>query len=187
MLQNKDSVSKNGSLEHIVKLSQYSVNTYDNMDNDSQKMEKELMTITISEQNLANIQYTVADNNMIDECLPSYELASLFLILNVGLSIPSCYFHFLIQRMVSREKNKVGETLHGRALAIYAKYAVFAHLWSITNVFGIMSYTYPASEILGSWYCYMVQTGLHFTSAYLGSFSLLIAAMKYWFMLQYMY
>ena len=144
-------------------------------------MATELMANNSDEQNFIDLEFLVTTNNTVHESPPSSELTSLVLVLNLSLAIPYMYLDFLIHRMVSREQRKVGETLHGRALAIYAKFMVFAYFWFTINVNGILSYTYPASEVLGSWYCYMVEI-VHFgIVAYLGSFSLLIAAMKYWF------
>ena len=140
-----------------------------------------LMTNNFSEQAMADSEHSVTSNETIHESLLSSEIASFFLIFNAGLLIPSTYLHFLIHRMVSREKKKVGETLHGRALTIYAKLVVFAQFWIIINVNGIMSYTYPAFDVIGSWYCYLVEVVLSYIAVYIGSFSLLIAAMKYWF------
>ena len=144
-------------------------------------MEKVFRLINSNEQKLTDTDYSVMNTNIRDGSLPSSELASFSLALNLTLAILSFYFHFLIKRMASRENNKVGETLHGRALTIYAHYMPFAHLWTIINAFGIMSYIFPAAKILGPWYCYMIEIEMNHITAYVGSFSLLIATMKYWF------
>ena len=151
--------------------------------NNTNKMDHSLHEIKNDsyQQNLTYLQYSMATNSTKDLYLPSSGLASFFLIFNLTLSIPCIYFHFLILRMVSREKKKIGETLHGGVLAIYAKCVIFVQLMFTINTNGIMSYIYPASEVLGSWYCYTIEITFHAMAVYVGVFSLLIAAMKYWF------
>ena len=52
------------------------------------------------------------------------------------------------------------------------------------SVNGIISYTYPAAEILGIWYCHTFETLSIFGTVYVGIFSVLAAAMRYWFIVK---
>ena len=159
----------------------YFENTSDKIDNNLHKMSVEFLKNDSFGHNLVNLQYPVNISNTIDHNLPSSRFASFFLVLNICLLVPSVYLHFLIVRMVGREKKKVGGTLHGNALAIYAKFVIFTQLMVIININGIMSYIYPASNNVGSWYCYTVEISFHVMGVYTGIFSLLLATMKYWF------
>ena len=159
------------------------------MKNDSQLVINNILNTILEEQNaVANssakqqseLPPDVTNSNGMQQQLPiSSEMAYSFLVLILILSIPLYYFHYLIFRMTRREQKKKEQPLMTQALIIYA--VVFPVSISLSAAYGIgiLPHVYPPAEVLGSWFCFLVEYIVHFSGMYAGMFSLLSAIMKY--------
>ena len=117
--------------------------------------------------------------------LPKPQFATIFLILKLSLMIPLSYFNSLILRMAKRERKKNEQTLLCNVLSGYAKASIFSTFFLIINANGLMSFLYPISRIFGSWYCYFIEVAFHICGMYIGTVSLLVAALRYYFIVHH--
>ena len=111
---------------------------------------------------------------------PNTTITSVFLGLDAVLYISAIYVLNLILRMVNRQERKQQNTLLCKPLKIYVYFYLFCVPYLIINGV-IISSIFPTSEVLGSVYCHVYQICIHIIGVYVGTFSLLAAAMKYWF------
>ena len=117
--------------------------------------------------------------------LPKPQFAAIFLILNLSLMIPLAYFNSLVIRMAKREKKKNEQTLLCNILSGYAKVSIFSTFFVIINANGLMSFLYPLSRIFGTWYCYSIEVAFHICGMYIGTLSLLVAGLRYFFIVHH--
>ena len=117
--------------------------------------------------------------------LPKPQFAAIFLIINLSLMIPLSYFNSLIIRMAKRERKKNEQTLLCLVLSGYAKVSIFSTFFIIINANGLMSFLYPLSRIFGNWYCYSIEVSFHICGMYIGTISLLVAALRYYFIVHH--
>lgn len=116
---------------------------------------------------------------------PTPEFSTIFLVINLALMIPLSYFNTLIIRMAKREKKKNEQTLLCKVLSIYARVNIFSTFFVIINANGVMSFVYPVSQTFGAWYCYAIEILLHISGMYVGTISLLVASLRYYFIVHH--
>ena len=108
------------------------------------------------------------------------ELSLSFLGINITLLVPMIYFCRLIMLMAKRESKTKKDMLLGSALMCFAVLLpVLVFVVPVANLFGVLSLIYPAAEILGAWYCHLLELVAYFTAIYMGIFSLLSAVLRY--------
>ena len=117
--------------------------------------------------------------------IPTFSFATIFLVINLCLMIPLTYFNSLIVKMAKREQKKNEQTLLCSVLSVYAKLHIFATIYIIINTNFLISFFYPISEVLGKWYCHMVEVTIHICGMYVGTISLLVAVLRYYFIVHY--
>ena len=105
----------------------------------------------------------------------------IFLIVDLILLVLNFYFHYLIRRMISRKDTKKVTLITQTLLKCYSVIVPSSFLIVFIYLNIILRYTYPPSEAIGEWFCFVYEYFAHTTGLYLGSFTLFTAGMKYWF------
>ena len=137
-------------------------------------LSKELsVETTISNETFKNI---TTDH---EGLLLSPDVASVFLSLDILIGAIGVFLHYLIRKMVNREETKE-PILLGNVLRAYTWTYLFLTLFITINVHGILAFLYPVVDIIGPWYCFVVEFLSHSLSSYFACHSVLVATMKYY-------
>ena len=125
--------------------------------------------------------YSDSNNNTISMNQMSPRLSLAFLIIDMIILVPICYFHYMIKCMVRREKEKKGHTIIKNILACYSVIVPVVFILCFTYVDVVLRYAYPPFQIFGNWFCHGYGIFAHSGGMYIGAFSFFAAVVKYWF------
>ena len=125
------------------------------------------------------LQDVTFSNETLQQPSLSPEKSYVFIIICTVFMVPGIYLHSLIIKMVCREKKKTEYTLMSKALFCYAVVFPVFQMIGIGYVFGIIPHVYPPADTIGSWFCFSIEYTSHFIGIYVGILSLLVAVMKY--------
>ena len=116
-----------------------------------------------------------------ERALLSPVLCNFLLTLDIIWLVISFYLHRCLYRSTTRIdfRNKISMIFN--LLTCYSKVAPFTICYGFIYGNILLPYNYPNSETLGEWFCYVNQYICHAGIMYLGAFTLVTAAMKYWF------
>ena len=109
------------------------------------------------------------------------EMYNMFSSIDFTLLAPIFYFHYLLKRMVGREKDKKGHALVKNLLQFYSRIVPYVFALCVVYVHIILRFLITPSKVLGDWFCYAYELYAHSGSLYIGGFSLFTALTKYWF------
>ena len=109
------------------------------------------------------------------------ELSTTLFFLEIVFSSASFYLHYCLYRSTTRKhfRNKI--FIIGKLLTCYSVIAPIITFYAFIygNIF--LTYNYPNSETLGTWFCYANKYVCHTTIMYFGAFTLFSGVMKYGF------
>ena len=130
---------------------------------------------------IAMTVYSDINNGTIymNQMSPTLSLA--FLIMDMIILMPICYFHYLIKCMVRREKEKKGHVIIKNILACYSIIVPVVFILCFIYVDVVLRYAYPPFQIFGNWFCHGYGIFAHSGGMYIGAFSFFAAVVKYWF------
>lgn len=109
------------------------------------------------------------------------EIYNMFSSIDFVLLAPSFYFHYLLKRMVGREKDEKGHALVKNLLQLYSRIVPCVFAVCVVYVHIILRFTFTPSQVLGDGFCYGYELYSHAGNLYIGGFSLFTAITKYWF------
>ena len=118
-------------------------------------------------------------NETLQQSPLSPEMSYTFLSINCAFMLPEVYLHSLIIKMTRRETKKKEQPLMCKALMCYAIALPVFQIISWAYTFGIIPHMYPPAETIGTWFCFSVEYIIHYGAIHIGMFSLLVAVMKY--------
>ena len=112
----------------------------------------------------------------------SPETGYIFLVIEVALLVPMCFFHYLIWKMIKREKKKKKtQNLIKNLLSCYVFIVPITFLLVFVYINILTKYVNPPKLIRGHWFCAIFESLSHATIVYIGGFSVFVACIKYWF------
>ena len=114
----------------------------------------------------------------------SVRASRVFLVLDAILLVFNFYFHYLIKRMVLRKDSKKGHVIIKNLLSCYSVIVPLTFFVMFIYINILLNYTYPPSEFVGEWFCFLYEYFAHSSGLYLGAFSLFTAGMRYWFIVE---
>ena len=121
------------------------------------------------------------DTDLNSNNTPNPELSTTLFCLEAVFLSASFYLHYCLYRSTTRKdfRNKI--FIIGKLLTCYSVIApiITSYGFIYGNVF--LTYNYPNSETLGSWFCYANKYVCHTTIMYFGAFTLFSGVMKYGF------
>ena len=109
----------------------------------------------------------------------SPEMSYVFFTINLVFTIIQIYFHSLIIKMTWRETKKNKQLMMCKALMGYAIALPVFEIICSSYALIIMPNMYPPAETIGPWFCFTTEYIFHYVIIYTGIFSLLVAVMKY--------
>ena len=94
------------------------------------------------------------------------------------------YFHYLIYRMTLRKDLKNSQGTTSKLLVCYSIFIPITFLLAFMYLDIIIPYTYPPSEFLGEWFCFVYEFFVNASCTYIATFSMFTVLMKYWFIVE---
>ena len=98
--------------------------------------------------------------------------------------ILNIYFHYLIYRMTLRKDLKNSQGTTSKLLVCYSIFIPITFLLAFMYLDIIIPYTYPPSEFLGEWFCFVYEFFVNASCTYIATFSMFTVMMKYWFIVE---
>lgn len=133
-------------------------------------------------QNLRVTQVHVQEPNTTrTEYLLQTDVCHIFLVIDMFLLLPLCYFHYLIVCMIRRESRvRKGQNLLKELLACYSVMVPITFLGN-SAYFDIMTrFLHTPTIFRGFWFCFIFEIFTHVSTVYTGGFSVYVASLKYW-------
>ena len=138
-----------------------------------------------SNQTPSLILPTVADANVTTNIVHlSPTISTVFHVIDFSLFPPIIYLHYLIILMLRRDKKKKGNILIKSVLQVYCLIVPVSSVAMYVYTDVLLMFIDIPFNVLGKWFCNMIQLVTYFGGIYVGSFSLTAALMKYWFIVK---
>ena len=107
--------------------------------------------------------------------------SDLFLIIDIFLLLPLCYFHYLMICMLKREsKARKGQDLIKELLGCYSFMVPITFLGASAYLDIMTRYLNTPILFRGFWFCLSFELYIHVSTIYIGGFSVYVALLKYW-------